>query len=58
MNAKMTSKDADIRGSMAALRRAARAAKRLARATGTPFYILKAGRVVNLNRGAAKGRSR
>ena len=58
MNGKMKSKDADIRGSLPALRRAARAARRLARATGTPFYVLKAGRVVDLNRRAAKGKRR
>jgi hypothetical protein len=57
MKAKMKSRDADIRGSAAALRRAARAARRVARATGTPIYVLKAGRVVNLNRRVANGRS-
>ena len=55
MNAKMKSRDADIRGSTAALRRAAQTARRLGRATGTPVYILKAGRVVNLNRRVASG---
>jgi hypothetical protein len=34
---------------MAALRRAAKAARALAIKTGTPFYVLVDGRVVNLN---------
>jgi len=37
-----------------ALKRAARRARRLAKATGTPVYVLKKGRVVNLNPGARK----
>ncbi len=45
----MASKDPVIRGSLAAMRRAARAAKALAIKTGTPLYIWKDGRVVNLN---------
>jgi len=43
------SNDPDIVGSLPALRRAARAARKLARQTGTPFYVLKAGRVVDMN---------
>ena len=38
-----------VEGELAALRRAARAARRLAEATGTPFYIWRDGRVVDLN---------
>jgi len=41
--------DPDIRASLPALRRAARAAHKLAKATGTPVYVLQNGRVVNLN---------
>ena len=48
---KMCSTDPDIRGSFAALRRAARAARKLSIATGTPFYVVKKGRVVDLNAG-------
>jgi hypothetical protein len=43
------SSDPDIRGSLPASRRAARRARRLASQTGTPLYVLIAGRVVNLN---------
>ena len=49
MTPKMASKDPVIRGSMAAMRRAARAARDLAIRTGTPLYVWKDGRVVNLN---------
>lgn len=45
----MGSVDPDIIGSFPALRRAARAARRLAEETGTPLYVLKGGRVVDLN---------
>jgi hypothetical protein len=45
----MDSVDPDILGSLPALRRAARAARRLAEKTGTPFYVLQGGRIVNLN---------
>ena len=49
MKAKVTSSDPDIRAALPALKRAARNAKKLALATGTPLYVLKKGRVVNLN---------
>jgi hypothetical protein len=49
MSIKMTSKDPDIRGSFAALKRASQAARRLSIATGTPFYVMKNGKVVDLN---------
>lgn len=45
----MTITDPDILGSFPALRRAARAARKLAEETGTPFYVMKGGKVVNLN---------
>lgn len=41
-------KDKDLRGAQAALERAARAALALARSTGTPCYILKDGRIVDI----------
>ena len=41
-------KDKDLRGSQAALERAARAALALARSTGTPCYILRNGKVVDI----------
>jgi hypothetical protein len=57
MKVKMTSRDPDIRGSLPALLRASRRAWKLAKDTGTPFYIWKNGRVVNLNPGRRKRRS-
>lgn len=56
MKVEMTSRDADIRGSLPAIRRAARSARRLAEETGTPLYVLKDGKVVNINRGQRKRR--
>ena len=41
-------KDADLRGALPALRRAARGALRLAIATGTPCYVVRAGKIVNI----------
>ena len=49
MSRKMEPKDPDIRSSFTALRRAFKSARRLAIATGTPFYVWENGRVVNLN---------
>lgn len=49
MTRRMASKDPVIRGSLAAMRRAARAARALAIETGTPLYVWSDGRVVNLN---------
>ncbi|HZE96569.1 MAG TPA: hypothetical protein VE981_06060 [Planctomycetota bacterium] len=49
MTRKMASNDPVTRGSLAAMRRAAKAAKALAIKTGTPFYVWRDGRVVNLN---------
>jgi hypothetical protein len=46
--------DQDIRGSLAALKRAAREARRLAVQTHTPLYVWREGRIVN----ALTGRSR
>ncbi len=49
VTAAMALKDPDIAGSLPALRRAARAAHQLARQTGTPCYIFKNGKIVNIN---------
>jgi hypothetical protein len=49
MRKSLATSDPDIIGSFAALKRAARSAKRLAIETNTPLYIWKVGRVVNLN---------
>ena len=45
----MSSTDPDILGSLPAMKRAAKAARRLAEATGTPLYVMKKGRIVDLN---------
>ncbi len=45
------SKDPDILAADAALRRAALRAKELGRRTGTPVYVLKNGRIVDLTKG-------
>ena len=39
----------DLAGSFPALKRAAAAARQLSLDTGTPFYVFKDGRVVDLN---------
>lgn len=56
MRQKIISKDPDILGSLPALRRAAKRAKQLAIATGTPFYVWQNGRVVDLNKNAKSTR--
>jgi hypothetical protein len=45
------SSDPRIRREMRALKQAARSAKRLAEVTGTPFYVVKNGRLINLHKG-------
>jgi hypothetical protein len=42
--------DPDIVGSEAALRRAARRALRIGLETGTPVYVIKKGRIVDLTK--------
>jgi hypothetical protein len=49
MKTDVHSKDPYILKALPALRRAARSARKLAEETGTPFYVVKDGRVVNLN---------
>jgi hypothetical protein len=44
------SRDPDILAADAALRRAARRARELGRKTGTPVYVLRSGRIVNLTK--------
>jgi hypothetical protein len=43
------STDPDILGSFPALRRAAKAARELSKKTGTPFYVMERGKIVDLN---------
>jgi len=54
MSVKMNSKDPDIRGSLPAMQRAAKRAWELAVATGTPFYVMEKGKIVDLNAAQAK----
>jgi hypothetical protein len=49
MRKTLATSDPDIIGSFAALKRAARSARRLAIKTNTPLYVWQDGRVVNLN---------
>jgi hypothetical protein len=49
MTTRIKSTDPVIRASFAALRRAARRAWKLAVQTGTPFYVMQKGKIVNLN---------
>ncbi len=51
MNSKLQgTKDPDIQASFAALRRAARRALELGMRTGTPVWVIKRGRIVDLAR--------
>jgi hypothetical protein len=52
------SRDPDIIGSFAALKRAARAARRLSRETGTPFWVMIDGKIVDLNHPKKQVKSR
>jgi hypothetical protein len=56
MKTKIKSRDPDIRGSLPALKRAAKAARKLSRDTNTPFWVMKDGRIVNLNARAKRSR--
>lgn len=56
MNNKRTM-DPDIRAAMPALRRAAKRALQLGLQTGTPVYVMKEGKIVDLTKGK-RGRSR
>jgi len=51
-------RDPDLLQVGAALRRAARRARQLARQTGTPFYIWRDDRIVNANAQPGKRKSR
>jgi hypothetical protein len=57
---RLTSIDRDLLGAQQALERAAAQARRLAEQTGTPFYVLKGGRIGDLNarRSRAKASTR
>jgi hypothetical protein len=56
MNKKLAPSDPWIAGITRALRRASDRALRLAQATGTPFWVMKNGRMVNLNTDAKRRR--
>ncbi len=53
---KTTAIDPHIAAIMRALRRASDRALRLSKATGTPFWVMKNGRMVNLNPNAKRHR--
>jgi hypothetical protein len=54
----LNSKDPDIIASFAALRRAARRALQIGLDTGTPVYVLKNGRIVDLTQEHREKRDR
>jgi hypothetical protein len=58
VNEKTTKIDPDVAATLRALRRASDRALRLAKETGTPFWVMKNGRIVNLNPGAKTGPKR
>ncbi len=49
MKTKSAASDTEKSGALRALRRAAAQARKLSRQTGTPFYIFRDGKVVDLN---------
>lgn len=51
---RLASMDRDLAGALAALKRAAAAARRLSIETGTPFYVFENGRVVDRNAARAR----
>lgn len=55
---KIKSTDPDIRGSYPALLRAAKNARRLSIETGTPFWVIKDGKLVDLNKLRKSARKR
>jgi hypothetical protein len=57
MSRRVARTDPDLAKALPALKRAAAAARRLAVETGTPFYVMENGRVVDRNAGRKKLRS-
>jgi hypothetical protein len=49
MKQKIDSQDPEIRGALAALRRSAARARKLAEATGTPLWVMRDGKIININ---------
>ena len=58
MTPKLKSKDPDIIGSAAAMRRAYARAKRVARSTGTPLIVERDGKIIRLDVSATATRRR
>ena len=54
MKKKITSSDPYIQAALPALKQAARNARKLAEETGTPFWVMRNGKMVTLNPGAKK----
>jgi hypothetical protein len=50
MNPVADSPNLDVRGSWPALLRAAKRARAISKSTGTPFYIMRNGKIVDLNK--------
>jgi len=55
---RMNSKDPDIIGSYASLRRAAKRALQIGLETGTPVYVLEDGKIVDLTKRQRRKRKR
>ncbi|MCL5280920.1 MAG: hypothetical protein M1376_13560 [Planctomycetes bacterium] len=56
MNNKARSIDSEAAATLRALRRAAKRAMRVSKVTGTPFWVMKNGRMVNVNPNAKRRR--
>ncbi len=56
MRSKIESIDPEVVATLRALRRAAKRARRASQATRTPFWVMKNGRMVNLNPNAKRRR--
>lgn len=56
MNPVADSPNPDVRGSWPALLRAAKRARALSKSTGTPFYTIRNGKIVDLNSPSQKRR--
>lgn len=58
MTAKLKTKDSDMVGSIAAMRRAAVRARKVAQATGTPLIVVRDGKLMRLDVSAPAAKRR
>jgi hypothetical protein len=58
MKSPVRSKDPDMKGAWPALLRAAKKARKLSRETGTPFLIVRKGKIVDLNKPARRSKKK